>query len=43
MAGGSGDDLGTLTVVIATDTGEVIERKLARLKRTRGGARLAFA
>lgn len=42
-AGGAGADLGTLTVVVRTDTGELIEQKLARLKRTRGGARLAFA
>jgi hypothetical protein len=40
--GGGGGDLGTLTVVIKTDTGEIIEQRLAKLKRTRGGARLAF-
>lgn len=38
-----GSDLGTLTVVVKTETGEVIEQKLARLKRTRGGSQLAFA
>jgi hypothetical protein len=43
MSGGSsGGDLGTLTVVIQTDSGEIIEQKLAKVKRTRGGAKLAF-
>lgn len=37
-----GDDLGTLTVVVKTDSGEVIEQRLVKLKRTRGGASLAF-
>lgn len=40
---GSGGDLGTITVIVQTDTGEVIEQKLAKVKRTRGGAKLAFA
>ena len=37
-----GGDLGTLTVVVKTETGEVIERKLARVKRSRRGQKLAF-
>lgn len=41
-AGGVGGDLGTITVVVQSESGEVIERKLARVKRTRGGTRLAF-
>lgn len=41
-AGAVGGDLGTLTVVVRTETGEVLEQKLAKLKRTRGGATLAF-
>lgn len=40
--GGTGGDLGTLTVVVRSDTGEVIEQKLAKLKRARGGMSLAF-
>lgn len=40
--GGSGD-LGTLTVVVQTDTGEVIEKKLVKVKRDRGGRALAFS
>lgn len=41
--GSGSDDLGTLTVIVASDTGEVIEKKLAVLKRTkRGGKTLAF-
>lgn len=43
LSGGGGGDLGTLTVVVQTDTGQIIEQKLAKLKRTRGGASLAFA
>lgn len=43
MGGGVGGDLGTLTIVVQSDSGEVIERKLAKVKRTRGGAALAFA
>lgn len=42
LAGGGSDDLGTLTVVVRSETGELIEKKLAKLKRVRGGARLAF-
>lgn len=42
MFGVGSDDLGTLTVVVQTETGEVIEKKLAKVKRNRGGARLAF-
>jgi hypothetical protein len=33
----------TLTVVVQADTGAVIEQKLLRLKRTRGGGPLGFA
>lgn len=43
MTGSGSDDLGTLTVIVRSDTGEIIEQKLARLKRRRGGARLEFA
>ena len=42
-ATGGSDDLGTLTVVVKTDTGEVIEQKLVKLKRDKRGNRsLAF-
>jgi phage-related protein len=37
-----GDDLGTLTVVVKSDTGEVIEQKLVKVKRKRGGRALEF-
>jgi hypothetical protein len=40
--GGSGGDLGTLTVVVKSDTGQVIEQKLVTLKRTSGRTKLAF-
>lgn len=42
--GGAGDDdLGTLTVIVKSDTGEVIEQKLVKLKREkRRGAKLQF-
>jgi hypothetical protein len=44
MSGGTdGGDLGTLTVVVRSEAGEVIEQKLATLKRTkRAGRPLAF-
>jgi hypothetical protein len=35
-------DLGTLTVVVKSDTGEVIEQKLVQVKRVRGVTKLAF-
>lgn len=43
-SGGSsaGDDLGTLTVVVKTETGEIVEQKLVKLKRKRGGRQLEF-
>ncbi|HJR90331.1 MAG TPA: hypothetical protein VJ782_09270 [Aeromicrobium sp.] len=41
MAAGGGD-LGTLTVVVKTDTGEVIEQKLAKMKRRDGNRTLEF-
>jgi hypothetical protein len=40
--GGGSDDLGTLTVVVKSETGEVIEQKLVKVKRKRGGRALAF-
>jgi phage-related protein len=42
MLGGAGGNLGTITVVVKSEDGRVLEQKLARLKRTKGGARLEF-
>lgn len=39
---GGSDDLGTLEVVVKSETGEVIERKLVKLKRDRRGRPLEF-
>lgn len=41
--GGAGGHIGTLTVVVRSDTGEIIEQKLVRLKRSRGGTTLEFS
>jgi len=43
MAGArGGGDLGTLTVVVKSESGEVIEQKLVKVKRNRNGQPLAF-
>lgn len=43
MSGGSGGgDLGTLTLVVKSDTGQVIEQKLVKFQRDQGGRPLAF-
>lgn len=42
-AGNGSGDLGTATLVIATEDGRILEQKLMKLRRDRGGLKLGFA